>query len=70
VFKGEDGQISLYDSDGQKTGDLSTVRYDRVSDVFSSLRKGSHAGRSFYMESVNVESAMSFSKALLNKYGK
>lgn len=69
VFK-EHGStdVALYDKKGNVITELKNARFDRTAEIFTGLRHGSHAGRSFVLE--NATPSQGFGSALYNKYKK
>lgn len=55
IFKGpSDAKTALYDGNGELVDTFKGMTLDKLSEYFTRLRGGSHAGRSFTFESLNI----------------
>lgn len=52
IFKGSDTtNVAVYDKDGNSVVEFNRINMDTVSDMYTRMRGGKHAGRSFVFES-------------------
>lgn len=52
VFKGADGRVGVYNAQGSEEVSFNNINMDKLSDIYTRLRHGSHKGRSFFFEGV------------------
>jgi len=52
VFKGVDGKVGVYNAQGKEDIYFNYINMDKLSDIYTKLRHGSHKGRAFFFEGV------------------